>query len=405
MKFEYLVLDSKNQRQKGYVKAETRLDALNILKKSGFKVVSLEKSGGGSPLSLDSFGKLWEGVSAKEFVVFSRQLAILIDSNVPLLKALRAISTQSENNFLASKIQQIIADVEGGSSLSEALEKHPETFSKFYVNMVKAGEVSGNLQKSLNDLADNIEKNYDLTNKLKSAMYYPGFIFSAMVVVGFLMMAFVMPKLLEILKENDNITLPIQTRILIWVSDFFAAYWWIIGPTIIGLVVAMIYYFRTEDGRKEFDRLVLKVPIINTILRNIYIARFSENLTSLLRSGLTINVALNITSDVIGNDIYKVALADAVDRIKKGDKIGEVFERYDVFPPIVIQMIQVGETTGKIDYSLSKITDFYTKEADTMVKNFSSLIEPVIMVILAIGVGTLVSAVLLPIYQVSTSIR
>lgn len=322
-----------------------------------------------------------------------------------MLKALRAISIQTENNFLSLKIQQIIADVEGGSSFSEALEKHSETFSKFYVNMVKAGEVSGNLQKSLNDLADNIEKNYDLSNKLKSAMYYPGFIFSAMVIVAFLMMSFVMPKLLEILKENENITLPLQTRILIWLSDFFAAYWWAIGPAIIGLAVAIVYYFKTEDGRREFDQLILKVPIINKILRNIYVARFSENLTSLLKSGLTINVALNITSDVIGNDVYREAIRDAVIRVKKGEKIGEVFGRYDVFPPIVVQMIQVGETTGKIDYSLAKITEFYTKEADTMVKNFSSLIEPVIMVILAIGVGILVSAVLLPIYQVSTSIR
>jgi type IV pilus assembly protein PilC len=270
--------------------------------------------------------------------------------------------------------------------------------------MVKDGEVSGNLQKSLNDLADNIEKNYDLSNKLKSAMYYPGFIFSAMILVGFAMMTFVIPKLMVILKETD-VVLPLQTRILIWTSDIFAAYWWVIGPAIIGLVVALVYYVKTEDGRREFDQLILKVPIISKILKNIYIARFSENLTSLLKSGLTINVALMITSDVIGNEVYREAIREVVGDIKKGDKIGDAFERYGIFPPIVIQMIQVGESTGRIDYTLSKITEFYTKEADTMVKNFSSLIEPVIMVVLAIGVGILVSAILLPIYQVSTSIK
>jgi len=401
MKFKYTALNPQNKKQTGYVKASSKREAIGVLKNSKLKIVSLEAEQ--SNFFQDRIAVLWEGISAKEFVIFSRQLAILIDSNVPLLQALRAIANQTDSNFLSVRIHQIVADVEGGSSLSEALEKHPDTFSKFYVNMVKAGEVSGNLQKALNDLADNIEKNYDLTSKLKSAMYYPAFIFSAMVVVGFLMMAFVMPKLLEILKESD-VVLPIQTRVLIILSDFFAAYWWAIGPAIIGLVVAGVYYVKTEDGRREYDSLILKVPVISKILKYIYISRFSENLTSLLKSGLTINVALMITSDVIGNEVYRVAIREVVHEIKKGDKIGEAFDRYGIFPPIVIQMIQVGETTGKIDYSLAKITEFYTKEADTMVKNFSSLIEPVIMVILAIGVGLLVSAVLLPIYQVSTSI-
>lgn len=347
---------------------------------------------------------IFNRVPVKEFVIFSRQLAILIDSNVPLIQALRSISAQTDNEYFSRKIMKITADIEGGSSVSDALAKHPEIFSNFYINMVKSGEISGNLQKSLNDLADNIEKNYDLTNKLKSAMYYPAFIFMTMVIVGFLMMAFVLPSLLEILKESENIVLPIQTRILIWLSDFFSAYWWIIGPLIVAGFVALFYYIKTEDGRKEFDRIILKIPVFSKILENIYVARFSENLTGLLKNGLTINVALNITADVIGNDVYREVIKDAVYRVKKGEKIGDVFENYDIFPPIVIQMIQVGESTGRIDYSLAKITDFYTKESDTMVKNFSSLIEPIIMIILAIGVGILVSAILLPIYQVSQSI-
>lgn len=336
-------------------------------------------------------------------MVFSRQLSTLIDSNVPLLKALKSISLQTENKHLALKTQVVMADVEGGSSLSEALSKHSDVFSKFYVNMVKAGEVSGNLQKTLNDLADNIEKNYDLTSKLRGAMYYPGFIFSAMIMVGFLMMSFVIPKLLEVLKDAD-VTLPLQTVILIAVSNFFANYWWAIGAAMIGAVVGLIYYLRTDDGKREYDQLILKVPIIKDILKNIYVARFAENLTSLLKSGLTINTALVITSDVIGNEVYRQVIREAAEEIKKGGKIADTFDKYDLFPPIVVQMLQVGESTGKISYSLSKITDFYAKEADNMVKNFSSLIEPIIMVLLAIGVGILVSAILLPIYQVATNI-
>ena len=401
MKFKYTVLNKKNNKKEGSVNANGREEAIRILKQNNNKIIELEIQGDSPLVFLTS---LFNKVSTKEFVVFSRQLAILIDSNVPLIQALRSIYVQTENDFFAGKIQEIIADVEGGNSVSGALSKHPTVFSSFYVNLVKAGEVSGNLKQSLNNLADNIEKNYDLTNKLKSAMYYPAFIFSTMLLVGFLMMAFVLPSLLEILKESDSIVLPLQTRVLIWLSDLFAAYWWALGPAILGLIGATVYYFRTEDGRKEFDQIILKIPIFNKILENIYVARFSENLTSLLKNGLTINVALNITADVIGNDVYREVIKDAVFRVKKGDKIGDVFENYDIFPPIVIQMIQVGESTGRIDYSLSKITEFYTKEADTMVKNFSSLIEPIIMVVLAIGVGLLVSAILLPIYQISQSI-
>ncbi len=403
MKFEYLAIDSKNRKQKGYVNGENRRDALSVLRKNNLKVIDLEaKNDNALKIAVN---KIFERVTAKDFVIFSRQLAILIDSNVPIIQAIRAISNQTNNNLLSSVLQQVLADIEGGASISEALERHPQIFSKFYVNMVKSGEVSGNLQKTLNDLADNIEKNYDLTSKLKSAMYYPGFIFSAMIVVGFLMMTMVIPKLLEILKENEDITLPIQTRILIWVSDFSKDYWWAILIAIIGLIFGIVYYLKTEDGKREFDYWILKIPIINKILEYIYIARFSENLTSLLKSGLTINVALNITADIIGNEIYKEAIKNTVNRVKKGDKIAESLDQYNLFPPIVIQMIEVGESTGRIDYTLGKITEFYTKEADTMIKNFSSLIEPVIMVILAIGVGILVSAILLPIYQVSQSIK
>jgi type IV pilus assembly protein PilC len=400
MKYKYLALDESGNEQEGYVKAESRRSALLVLKNSGFKVKKLDNET--SVPILDSITGLFQRVGAKEFVIFSRQLATLIDSNVPLLKALSSIALQTENRYLALKVQVVMADVEGGSSLSEALSKQSDVFSKFYINMVKAGEVSGNLQKTLNDLADNIEKNYDLTSKLKGAMYYPAFIFSAMIVVGFLMMAFVMPQLLEILKESDA-QLPIQTVILIKTSDIFSEYWWAIGVALIGIVVGITYYLKTDDGKREFDQLILKVPIVNKILKNIYVARFAENLTSLLNSGLTINTALIITSDVIGNEVYRQIIREAASSIKKGGKIADTFNKYDLFPPIVVQMLQVGEETGKVSYSLSKITDFYTKEADNLVKNFSSLIEPVIMVILAIGVGILVSAILLPIYQVATN--
>ncbi len=401
MRFNYKAKTPSGEIQQGMIDASSNRAALELLLKKGLHVLELKKARDNE--LINSLRKIWEGVKPKEFVLFSRQLAILIDAKVPLLTALQTIGDQTSNSFLAAKVHAIMHDIDGGSSLSEALAKHPDVFSNFYVNMVKAGEASGTLQKILNDLADNIEKNYELTARLKSAMYYPGFILLTMVVTGFIVMTFVMPKLLTLLDGADAATLPIQTRIIIWTSGFLSNYWWAVLVIFIAGGGALIYYSNTEDGRAEFDRIVLKIPIINKILNDIYVARFSENLSTLLQSGLPITTSLMITSDIIGNEVYREVIREAAEHVKRGESVGDTFARYEVIPPIVVQIIQVGEASGRIDAALGKITDFYVREADVMVKNFSALIEPIIMIILAVGVGILVSAVMLPIYQVATS--
>ncbi len=401
MKFKYKAQNKGGQLQQGIVEASSTRAARELLIQNSLSIVSLEEI---KEIPLFSgLLRLWEGVRPKEFVIFSRQLSTLIDSKVPLLSALHSIANQTENRYFALKINSVIVDIDGGSSLSEAMAKNSDTFTPFYVNMVKAGEASGTLQKALNDLADNTEKNYELTAKLRGAMYYPGFILSAMVVVGFVIMSFVMPKLLVILKEA-NTELPIQTKALIAVSDFMASYWWAVGIALIFGVVGISYYIKTDEGKKEFDQLSLKIPIINKILHNVYIARFSENLSTLIQSGLPITTALMITSDVVGNYVYQQIIREAAEEIKKGGGIADVLNKYEIIPPVVVQMVRVGEHTGRIEFTLGRVTKFYLAETDRMVKNFSSLIEPVLMVFLAIGVGILVSAVLLPIYQVATSI-
>lgn len=402
MKFKYRGRNKAGVLQQGIVEASSTRAAQELLVGHGLTIVQMKEM---KELPLISGAlKVWEGVRPREFVIFSRQLATLIDSKVPLLTALHSIANQTENKFFAIKLNSIIVDIDGGSSLSEAMSKHPGVFSKFYINMVKAGESSGTLQKALNDLADNMEKNYELTAKLRGAMYYPGFILTAMFVVGFVMMSFVMPKLLVILSEA-NVELPLQTKILIAVSNFLSVYWWAVALVIIAGVIALVYYIRTEDGKREYDEFILKIPIIKRILHDVYIARFSENLSTLIQSGLPITTSLLITSDIVGNDVYKRIIREAAEEIKKGGGIAEVLNRYEIIPPVVVQMIRVGESTGRIDFALGKVTNFYLQETDRMVKNFSTLIEPILMVILAIGVGILVSAVLLPIYQVATSIK
>ena len=402
MKFKYQAIDNDGKVQKGIVETLSRNSAERLLLTSGLRDVQLKEV---KPNSLTmAISRLWEGVGAKEFVVFSRQLATLIDSKVPLLAALDSIANQTENKFFALKLKSIMFDIDSGSSLSEAMAKHPDVFSDFYVSMVKAGEASGTLQDALNKLADSMERNYELTSSLKGAMYYPAFIITAMISVGALMMVTVIPKLLEILTEAGE-ELPLQTRILIWTSNFMVHYWWAIIVVIGVIIYGIAYYLKTESGKNQFDQLVLKIPVIGKILHNIYIARFSENLGTLLQSGLPITVALVITADVIGNNVYRYIVRTAAEEIKRGGNLSEVLNRYEEIPPVMTQMVEVGEHTGRMAFSLGKVTEFYMKESDRMVKNFSTLIEPVLMAILAIGVGILVSAILLPIYQVAMSIK
>ncbi len=402
MRFKYQGVNREGKVQKGIVETISQRAAERLLLSSGISDIKLKEV---KPNDLMmTVSRLWEGVGAREFVVFSRQLATLIDSKVPLLAALESISNQIDNKFFALKLKSIMFDIDSGSSLSEAMAKHPDVFSNFYVSMVKAGEASGTLQESLNKLADNMERNYELTSSLRGAMYYPAFIITAMLAVGSLMMVTVIPKLLEILTEAGE-KLPLQTRIMIWISDFMVNYWWAVIVGVATLIFGVVYYLKTEDGKNQFDQLVLKVPVIGKILHNVYIARFSENLGTLLQSGLPITSALSITADVIGNNVYKYIVKTAAEEIKKGGNLSEVLNRYEEIPPVMTQMVEVGEHTGRMSFSLGKVTEFYMKEADRMVKNFSTLIEPILMVFLAIGVGVLVSAILLPIYQVAMSIK
>lgn len=402
MRFKYLAKDPAGNFKKGIVEASSKTSAIEVLSRHNLTAVTLEEKKE-TPL-LSSILKIWEGTKTRDFVIFSRQLAVMIDAKVPLLSALNSIADQTENRFLALKIKSIIADVDSGMSFSEAIAKHPDTFSKFYINMVKAGEASGTLQQNLNNLADNIEANYELTAKLRGALYYPGFILFAMLAVGFIVMTFVMPKLLVILKES-NVELPLTTKVLIATSGFLASYWWIVLIIFFVAVGAFIYYIKTDQGKAEFDYLVFKIPVVNKLVNNVYVTRFTENFSTLLQSGLPITTALLITSEIVGNERYRDAILDAVQEVKKGGTVSDALRKHGVVPLVVVQMIKIGEATGKIDYALKKITEFYIKETDRVVKNFSSLIEPILMVFLAIGVGILVSAVILPIYQVATSVQ
>ena len=402
MKYKYKARNQAGGLQEGMVEASTTSNASTLLQRHNLVVVALEPQKENNPL--ESLSRLWEGVSGKEFVIFSRQMAVMVEAKVPLLSALQGIIEQTENPYFAGILSAVLADVDEGKSFSESLRRHPEVFSDLYVNMVQSGEVSGNLQQSLENLADNIEKNYILTQKIKGVLYYPAFIMSAFFLVGFLMITFVIPKLTEMLKET-HAQLPITTQALIWTGDFMQHYWWAVLIVIIAAVMGLIYYVRTDDGKKEFDVVKLRIPLVGKVLKYVYLARFAENLSTLVRSGIPIVSALQITGRVVGNVVFERHIAEAADKVKTGGSMSEVLSQKKDFPSIMTQMIKVGEETGKLDTTLDTMAKFYSREADQIVSNLSAIIEPVLIVILGVGVGVLVFSIIIPIYNIAQGIK
>jgi type IV pilus assembly protein PilC len=402
MKYKYKARNQTGSVQEGVVEASSVSNASALLQRHNLVVTALEpmKESG----IFLGFSRMWEGVSGKEFVIFSRQLAVTVEAKVPILAALKGIIEQTENPYFTGILSAVLADVDEGKSLSDSLRKHPEVFSDIYVNMIQAGEVSGNLQQSLESLADNIEKNYVLTQKIKGVLYYPTFILSAFFLVGFLMITFVIPKLTEMLKET-NAVLPITTRALIWTGDFMQHFWWAVLIAIIAAVMGLVYYIRTDEGEKEFDVIKLKIPLVGKVLRFVYLARFAENLSTLVRSGIPIVSALQITGRVVGNSVFENHIYEAADKVKTGGSMSEVFSKKADFPAIMTQMIKVGEDTGKLDTTLDTMAKFFSREADQIVSNLSSIIEPVLIVILGVGVGTLVFSIIIPIYNIAQGIK
>lgn len=402
MKYKYKARNQAGVMQEGVVEASALSAATGVLQRHNLVVVSIDPIGDKGLVK--DISRLWEGVSGKEFVIFSRQMAVMIEAKVPLIAALKGIIEQTDNPYFAGVLSEVLADIDEGKSLSDSLRKHPEVFSELYVNMVQSGEVSGNLQQSLEALADNIEKNYILTQKIKGVLYYPTFILTAFFVVAFLMVTFVIPKLTEMLKET-NAKLPITTKILIALGDFMQHYWWAVLLMIFAAVAGLIYYIRTEDGKKEFDVIKLKIPLVGKVLKYVYLARFAENLSTLVRSGIPIVSSLQITGRVVGNIVFENDIAETAEKVKTGGTMSESMVKKKEFPSIMTQMIKVGEDTGKLDVTLDTMAKFYTREADQIVSNLSSIIEPVLIVILGVGVGTLVFSIIIPIYNIAQGIK
>ena len=344
---------------------------------------------------------LGEKVKPKEVSLFTRQFATMIDAGLPIVQCLNILTEQSENKLLRKTIRSIQRDVEGGSTLADALAKHPKIFDDLYVNMVQAGEAGGVLNTILNRVALFIEKATKLKKKVKGAMIYPSTIIAVAVIVVAILLIFVIPVFAELYGSMGK-ALPVPTQITINISNWFVANWYFMLGGLIGIVIAIRVYYQTEQGRMNIDRVMLRLPIVGDLLRKVAVARFSQNMAILLSSGVPILDGLAITARTAGNRVVERAIMDARVSISQGKTVAEPLRESKIFPPMVCQMVAVGENTGGLDGMLRKVAELYEEEVDDAVANLTALMEPMIMVILGVILGGLVISMYLPIFQMGS---
>lgn len=402
MRFIFKARTQDGETREGIVEALDRAAAIRTLQKENLLPVSVQKEREGLKV-VDDLKRVWEGVNAKELSVFFRELATLIHAKVPIVQALRSIEEQADNKFLRFIVKDISADIEDGVPFSDALAKYPDVFSPLIISVVKSGEVSGTLQSSIMFIADNLEKSYQLTSRIRSALFYPAFVVLAAGIIGFLTVTFILPNLTQVIKDFDIPNIPWYTVVVMALGDFMAAYWWAVLLIIFAIIGGVAYYINTDDGRREWDHVKLKLPIFGKLFRMIYVARFAQNFSLLLTGGIPIVRALNITANVVDNAVYQGIILRAADEVRAGGTISSTFMEAEEVPSMVSRMMKIGEETGKMDETLKSVSDFYEEEIGVMTRNLTTLLEPILIVVLGIGVGILVAAILLPIYNITSS--
>ena len=387
----------KGEVQKGEIEAENEQAAIAKLKQRNTAVTSVKKKAESAFLSNK------KPITERDIVIFTRQFSTMVDAGLPLVQCLEILGKQADNPSLGEVITKIKVDIESGSNLSDAMRKHPKVFNSLYANLVEAGEAGGILDTILGRLANYIEKALALKKKVKSAMVYPSAIVTvAFVVVAFLMV-FVIPTFATMFSSGGG-ELPGPTALVMEISNFFRNQWYFIlgGPILFFILFKKVY--ATERGNIELDRIFLKLPVVGILIRKVSTAKFSRTLGTLLASGVPLIEGMDICARTAGNKIVEIAILNAIEAIKEGETVAAPLARENVFPPMVIQMIDVGESAGALDAMLTKIADFYDEEVDTAVEGLTALLEPALMVFLGIVVGFIVVAMYLPIFKMGETV-
>ena len=399
--FQYSARNVSGTLQQGTVDVPTREEVVGYLRKQKLIPVKIEEKKSGLDLSSITIGN---PVKTRDIVIFTRQFATMINSGLPLVQSLDILARQTENKALAKVITEIQHDVESGNTLADALRQHPKTFTDLYINMVAAGEVGGILDVILLRLATFLEKNDALARKIKGAMVYPAVIFTVAIGAVATLLIVVIPTFQEMF-EGAGVALPAPTLFVIFLSETLQAYWWAFAGGIIALTAAIRAYYRTDRGELVIDRLLLHAPVIGNLLRKTAVARFTRTLGTLIASGVSILEGLEITARTAGNRVIQDAVMASRSSIAGGETISEPLKRAEVFPPMVVSMINVGEQTGGLDEMLTKIADFYDEEVDQAVEALLSAMEPIMIVFLGGIVGGMIVAMYLPIFDMINAVQ
>jgi type IV pilus assembly protein PilC len=394
-----------NRTTKGTIEAADEAAVMEALKKQKLRPLSVTLD----HKSSSSLGKLFgtKKVKSDDLVIFTRQLSAMVGAGVPLLRSLSSLEQHSESPALKVVLVTVIKDVEGGASFGDALAKHPRTFSDVYVNMVRAGEAAGILDEILKRLALQQEKNATIRKKIKGAMTYPMVLVVMTVAAFFILMIFIIPQLGGIMKSlgGPNAQLPPLTQFMLGLSSFISNWWFVLIPLIVGVIVFLLRYIKTPAGRRQFHHLVLHIPAVNSIIRKVIVARFARTFSALTGAGVSIIEAMTVTAHALGNVAYEESLLEAVDKVKNGQQLSTILDEGGLYPSIVSQMLAVGEETGQTDKVLVKVAEFYEEEVDAAINSLSSIIEPVMIVIMGGAVGLIAASVMGPIAGLANQIQ
>lgn len=401
MLFNYTAIDKTGHETAGSIDALNEDVAINSLQNRGLVIASI------SSVEDESFFKrdiaFFDRVSNREIVILSRQIATLFEAQVSALRVFKLLGAESENKLLRRALSDVVDDIQAGNTISKALGRHEKIFTPFYVNMVKAGEESGKLDETFLYLADYLDRSYEVSSKAKNALIYPAFVVFTFITVMILMLTLVIPRISSIFIDSGQ-ELPIYTKAVVGLSNFFINY----GIFLIILIIIGAFFVwkfsKTESGKYSISQIKLSTPFIGDLYRKLYLARISDNLSTMLSSGITTVRAMEITAVIVGDAVYEKLLKESAEAIKSGSPMSESFAKYSEIPNIVVQMVKVGEETGKLSSILDTLAKFYNREVKNAVDTLVTLIEPIMIVALALGVGILLAAVLMPIYNISSSI-
>ncbi len=402
MTFKYRVTTQTGEEKEGIIEAQSKDVAIGALQKRGFILMSIREEGEktGIMKSLSFLDK----IPQKDVVIMSRQISTLFSAQISAAKAFSLLGSSTENKGLKRVLDQIFEDIQGGTSISGSMGKHPKVFSNFYVNMVKSGEESGKLNETFVYLADYLERQNKLNSKIKSALVYPSFIIFIFLVVMVLMFTMIIPQLRGMI-EGSGTDIPGFTKVVFFISGALVKYGLYIPIVLVGLGFALWTRLKTESGKLALDQLKLKVPLFNKMFRKVYLARIADNIDTMLSSGVPIVRALDITSTVVGNRVYEKIMNETSSAVKSGAQISDAFAQFEPIPPIMVQMIKVGEETGSLGSILKTLARFYQEEVERSVDTMIGLIEPAMIVLLGVSVGGLLASVMLPIVNIATGIN